>query len=172
MLMHSISKAYDLRSRRLRRTAAHQTAVLMTPFVHRWILRQEATICRRGRPLDAPALSFARRIGVADPERVRTLTVTSIPLPARRLVKAAARFSRVMLADPVALTAGWGIYVQKGIEDDQMVLRHELVHIRQYQLLGRKLFLRRYIMECLIEGYVGAPLEKEARRLSMAAADV
>jgi hypothetical protein len=72
----------------------------------------------------------------------------------------------VVLADPVALTAGRGIYLQAAIADDPVVIRHELVHVRQYERLGRQLFLKRYIRECLVEGYVGAPLEKEARYLS------
>ena len=171
MLGQPKSKASTPWPRHLRRAAAHLLASLMTPIVHCWIRRQETHICRQGRPLDGAALNFARRIGVAEPHRVRVLTVAHIPLPAQRLAKAVARFSHVMLADPVALTAGQGIYVQKGIEDDPMVLRHELVHVRQYQQIGRKRFLRRYILECLIEGYNCAPLEKEARRLSVPAAD-
>lgn len=144
----------------------------MMPFVHGWILRHEALIRRQGRPLHGAEKDFARRIGLSTPEHVRLATVDRIPLPAGWLLKFVARFSRVILSNPVALTAGWGIYVQASAGDDPVIIRHELVHVRQYERLGRQVFLRRYIGECLVEGYTGAPLEKEARRLSTSVDDV
>lgn len=164
--MESKSTDSPFWSRRLRQAAAQLTAKFLTPFVHGWVLRQEAIIRRQGRPLDGSEIAFARLIGVAETDSVRILTIARIPLPAGWLLKGLARFSRVVLADPVALTAGFGIYLQADLKDDLVVIRHELVHVRQYERLGRKVFLKRYIWDCLVEGYAGAPLEKEARRLS------
>jgi hypothetical protein len=47
------------------------------------------------------------------------------------------------------------------------VLRHELVHVLQYERLGRRAFLQQYIHDGLLRGYFDSPLEAEARRLSI-----
>ena len=152
---------------RWRTTIARWTAVILTPPAYHWILRHEAFIRRQGRPLSRPERAATRDIGLLDAGRVRILAVARIPLPADRLRKRIARFSRVVLADPVALTAGYGIYLCDGVQNDRAVLRHELVHVHQYERLGRRLFLRQYVRDCLAIGYLDAPLEKEARRLSV-----
>lgn len=152
--------------RRLRGAVAQLIANLLTPPVYRWLRRQEALIRRQGRPLRGAEIELARQIGLSEPANVRILSVARIPLPAGWLLKGIARFSGVVLADPVALTAGAGIYLMAGLEDDPVVIGHELVHVRQYERLGRLAFLRRYIRDCLLEGYFGAALEKEARRVS------
>ena len=160
------STPVQMRPQRLRRAFAQLTAKMLTPLVHRWILRQEAIIRRQGRPLSRAEMESARGIAISDPARVRIQTVAHIPLPAGWLLKGIARFSRVALADPVALTAGYGIYLCRGLEDDPVVMRHELAHVRQYERLGRRAFLQKYIRDCLVEGYAASPLEKEARRIS------
>ena len=59
------------------------------------------------------------------------------------------------------MTLGKGIYILKGNWD---VIRHELVHVAQYQQLGGiGPFMERYLVECLTCGYFDAPLEVEAR---------
>lgn len=158
------SKPLPARYRRLRRTAARAIVNLLLPPAYRWIVQQEAAIRRRGRPLNAAEVDCARAIGLADPARVRILCVSRIPLPAGWLLKAVARFSRVVLAEPDALTAGRGIYVCEGRDGDRALMRHELVHVRQYERLGRRVFLKQYIHDCIVDGYEGSPLEMEARR--------
>ena len=151
---------------RVRWVAAQIVASFFTPLVHRWLLRQEAFISRQGRPLTAAETNSARRIGLNDPARVRIQTVDRIPQPGGWLLKVIARFSRVALADPVALTAGHGIYLKAELENDPVVIRHELAHVGQYERLGRRAFLQQYIRDCLAAGYTASPLEVEARRLS------
>ncbi len=155
------------RPQRLRQAMARMTAAILAPSVHQWIIRHEAEIRRQGRPLTRAERERASDIGLSDLGRVRIMVVARIPLPAGWLRRRIAWFSRAVLADPVALTAGHGIYLCRGVENDSMVLRHELVHVRQYERLGRRAFLQQYIRDCLIKGYLASPLEKEARRLSV-----
>ncbi len=152
-----------------RAAAARLAAVILTPPVHHWIQRQEERIRREGRPLTRAEFASARNIGLKDSGRVRILVVAHIPLPAGWLLKGIARFSRVALADPVALTAGHGIFLCSAVAADPVVVRHELVHVHQYERLGRRAFLQQYIRDCLVDGYRDSALEKEARRLSIRA---
>ncbi len=162
---HTASAAVPVR-RRLRRVLAQMTANLLTPLVDHWVRRQEAIIRRKGRPLSRAERKRARSIALSDPARIRIQTVARIPVPGGRLLKGIARFSRVALADPVALTAGHGIYLCRAIAADPVVVQHELVHVHQYERLGRRAFLKQYIRDCLVEGYAASPLEIEARRIS------
>lgn len=164
MNLESSSFPLRPRCRRLGRAAVRLTAILLVPPVYRWLRRQETIICRHGRPLGAEEVGFAQALGLASPDRIRIRTVSRIPLPLGWLLKAIARFSRVVLANPAALTAGRGIYVLEGLDGDRALIRHELVHVRQYERLGRRAFLKRYIRGCLVYGYEGSPLEVEARR--------
>jgi hypothetical protein len=152
---------------RLRAAAARLAATILTPPVHHWILRQERKILSNGRPLNRGEQAGTRDIGLSDAARVRVLVVDRIPLPARWLWQRIARFSRAILGDPVALTAGHGIFLCRGRRDNLAVLRHELVHVLQYERLGRRAFLQQYIHDGLLHGYFDSPLEAEARRLSI-----
>jgi hypothetical protein len=89
------------------------------------------------------------------------MEIDPIPLPfPRPLVKLAGRWG-LPLFEPAGMALGKGIYLLAG---RSRVLRHELVHVAQYQRLGGiEPFMRRYLTECLVHGYRDAPLEIEAR---------
>ena len=89
------------------------------------------------------------------------LEVKSVPLRAPRpLVKLASRWG-IPVFEPAGMALGRGIYLLDG---HSRILRHELVHVAQYQRLGGiEPFMRRYLTECLTVGYLNSPLEIEAR---------
>jgi len=65
---------------------------------------------------------------------------------------------------PGGMALGRGIYL---LPRQMASLRHELVHVAQYERLGGiRPFMKRYLAECLMEGYLSAPLEVEARAKS------
>jgi len=73
----------------------------------------------------------------------------------------------------IAITLGRRVYIKPGRENDQVVLRHELVHVRQYDDLGVVRFLSRYSAEYVgnrlrgkshDEAYRAISLEEEAYR--------
>ena len=62
---------------------------------------------------------------------------------------------------PGGMALGRGIYLLPG---NRASLRHELVHVMQYQRaggIGR--FMHRYLVECMTAGYLESELETEAR---------
>ena len=133
----------------------------IAPATARWAQNQERRILKEGIPLAAEGLAIAAELKIERPEEVRVLEVKPIPLPLPRpLVKLAARWG-FPIFEPGGMALGKGIYILKG---NTHVLRHELVHVAQYQQMGGiGPFMHRYLVECLVHGYADAPLEVEAR---------
>ena len=111
--------------------------------------------------------SLVAELGLKDPDRV----------PIRHAPKWMAWTWRGEVA---AMTLPWGIYVRTevlGGESSHLsgLIRHELVHVSQWQRLGVRRFLRRYLGEYLRgrrrglnhqNAYMAISLEKEAREIS------
>jgi hypothetical protein len=133
----------------------------IAPATARWAADQERHILAEGKPLNHEALAFAHELKITEPETIRVLEVKSVPLPAPRpLVQLATRWG-LPVFEPAGMALGRGIYLLDG---QSRILRHELVHVAQYQRLGGiEPFLRQYLTECLLHGYFDAPLEVEAR---------
>jgi hypothetical protein len=133
----------------------------IAPATARWAADQERQILAEGQALDGEGLAFARELEIAEPENIRVLEVKSVPLPAPRpLVKLATRWG-IPVFEPAGMALGRGIYLLDG---HSRILRHELVHVAQYERLGGiEPFMRQYLTECLVHGYLDSPLEVEAR---------
>lgn len=133
----------------------------IAPATTRWAQDQERRILKEGVPLAAEGLAFAAELKIECPEEVRVLELKPIPLPLPRpLVNLAAHWG-LPLFEPAGMTLGKGIYI---LEGHSRVLRHELVHVAQFQQMGGiGPFMQRYLLECLTHGYTDAPLEVEAR---------
>ncbi len=80
------------------------------------------------------------------------------------IAKMGAKFIKV---DNVALTIGNTIYLhnatKKDLVSNKTWLSHELVHVKQYEKLGKMKFLFLYLIECLRKGYYNCKFEVEAR---------
>ncbi len=133
----------------------------IAPATARWAADQERHILAEGQPLNHEALAFALELEITEPESIRVLEVKSVPLPAPRpLVKLATRWG-IPVFEPAGMALGRGIYLLDG---HSRILRHELVHVAQYERLGGiEPFMRQYLTECLVHGYLDSPLEVEAR---------
>ena len=121
--------------------------------------RMDAVALAQGRPLTGAEIETARALGVAHPERVRVHT------EARR---SAEIFAALMGQGLIGgLTTGYGITIKRGMEADWLVA-HELVHVRQFEELGREGMVRRYLTEILVLPDNLIPLEREAIEASEA----
>lgn len=146
------------------RFIAEILADALAPALARWSSRRETEILRHGVPLTAALEQWSEQLGIVDAGRVRVHIQLEIPLPlSARVVTLAARFG-LPLFRPAGMALGRGI---AAISMEPRLLKHELVHVRQYQTLGGHLpFMRAYIIQCLVHGYHHAPLEIEARQLA------
>ena len=96
-----------------------------------------------------------------DAEGVRVLELRPIPLPVPRWLLDMGRRLGFPFFAPGGMALGRGIYLLPG---NRASLRHELVHVMQYQRAGGiRPFMHRYLVECMTEGYMESVLEAEAR---------
>lgn len=134
---------------------------LAMPLIIRWVRAEERFILREGRPLDEPAISDARRMGVATPEKIRLMPFEGIPARHGRIIYRIGK--RVGWFPEIAgITLGHGIYLRKTRMADRKLIAHECVHVGQYERMGTAGFLCAYLTECLLLGYCESPLEREA----------
>ncbi len=135
----------------------------LLPLAAAWAEQQEAHILATGIPLSPSQSSDARQIGVAHPERVRLLTVPTIPTPQHPILRAAGEATELISPFTAGLTLRYGIFIRSDCDGDRFLVAHELVHTAQYERLGSiSAFLRQYLHECLTLGYLNSPLEQEA----------
>ena len=145
----------------LRTMCCHVAAALLAPAAALWSRMRERKILPDGRPLADDLAAFARDIGIREPEGIRVELVNRVPLPLPGFLIPWAKRLEIPVSEPAGMALGWGI---AAISEDPALLRHELVHVLQYQRLGGHLgFMRLYLFECLFHGYFAAPLEVEAR---------
>lgn len=141
----------------------------LLPLAIRWVEEEEERILRQGIPLDESQLELARRIGVAEPDRIRVWNAAGMPTPDDPVLMAAMQLAGMSPSQAMGISFRYGIYLHTSIQDDRRVLAHELTHTLQYERLGSiEAFLQHYVAECLDPGYPAGPLEQEARRMEAA----
>lgn len=137
---------------------------MLLPLACAWAAEQERIILQSGDALTASQLADARRIGVAQPERVRLLRVVQIPIPVHPALAAAASATNLISPSTEGLTLRYGIFLRTDCWEQRALLVHELVHTSQYERLGGfQGFLRPYLLECITPpGYPYGSMEREA----------
>jgi hypothetical protein len=135
----------------------------LLPLVAGWAESVEKRILREGVPLTELELADAKAIGLREPQRVRLLSLASVPTPDDLALKTAAAAIQFLTPATRGLALRYGIFVRSDCWRERQLIAHELVHTVQYERLGGLLpFLRQYLMECLTLGYPQAPMEQEA----------
>jgi len=133
------------------------------PLAVRWASQQEQKILRAGVALDDSQVTDARLMGVARPEKVRLLKVDQVPLPANRLLRWAAKRTKLISSDTAGMALRYGIFIRSDCWQMRRLIAHECVHTAQYERLGGiEEFLSLYLRECLELGYPSGLLEQEA----------
>jgi hypothetical protein len=82
------------------------------PLAVRWASQQEQKILRVGVALDESQRTDARLMGVARPEKVRLLKVDQVPLPANRLLRWAAKRTKLISSDTAGMALRYGIFIR------------------------------------------------------------
>lgn len=136
---------------------------ILLPLASAWAKEQENMILREGVPLTESQKTDAQALGIHHPEKVRLLSVTSIPLPEDPILSNAAQATQLITSQTVGLTLRYGIFVRSDCWANRNLVVHELVHTSQYEKLGGFMpFLQQYLNECITIGYPAAPMEQEA----------
>jgi len=128
-----------------------------------WVQQLEQEVLERGIPLSESQLRDAKQIPVMQPEKVRLLQVSYIPLPDDPELNLAAQTIQLITPNTWGLALRYGILIRNDCWNNRETLVHELVHTSQYERLGgHQQFLNQYLTECIQYGYPAAPLEQEA----------
>lgn len=138
----------------------------LLPRVLDWVKTQEKRALSQGVALTPAALDDARAAGVSAPEKIRVWVVPEIPQPDHPKIKQLAAEVGLITPLTIAITFGYGIFVQEGRSHDRQTLVHECVHVAQYEKLGIEDFLMQYVMQIFKNGYDNAPMEREAREVA------
>ena len=144
-----------------------QQLEMLLPFACVWAAEQERVILQAGAALTDSQLADARRVGVAQPDRIRLSRVVQIPSPTHPGLAAAARATGLISPFTTGLTVRYGIFIRADCWGERPLIVHECVHTMQYERLGGfEGFLRPYLLECISPpGYPFGPLELEAKRV-------
>ncbi len=129
----------------------------------KWATAVEKRILREGVPLSGQEMADARAVDMREPERVRLLALTRVPMPGDLTLRTAASAIQFLTPATCGLTLRYGIFVRSDCWGDRRLVTHELAHTAQYERLGGiEPFLRKYLRECLTIDYPAAPMEQEA----------
>jgi hypothetical protein len=58
----------------------------------------------------------------------------------------------------------FGIFIKKKYKGNNQILKHDLIHWKQYKRMGLFMFYFRYFIQLIIIGYDTMPMEMEARQ--------
>ncbi|MFT4546990.1 MAG: hypothetical protein ACI8XO_002281 [Verrucomicrobiales bacterium] len=150
----------------MKRCLASPASWLLAIPVGFWGWHHERRILRTGRELTPEELADASAVGVVAPERLRVLPVERVPNPFDRVSGLVAKLTGYSIFNPAGMTLRYGVFTVDALEHDRGLLAHEFVHVAQYERFQMFGFMRRYIFQCLADGYLEAPMEIEARELS------
>ena len=136
----------------------------LLPRAADWVADMETDVLRNGEALNETELGFARRIGIATPEKIRLMRVECMPQPSDPTLAWAANETGLLGPSVAGVTFRYAIFVRSDFWRELRLVIHEMPHTHQYERIGGILpFLKQYISECVTAGYDNSPLELEAR---------
>ena len=135
----------------------------LLPRILAWANAQAAHIVLDGDPPNAAGLTLASRVGVAQPERIRILSVPTVPAPEDPELQQIAIEQNLIGPHTAGLTLGYGIFIVDGCLTPRL-LAHECRHVYQYEVAGSiEAFLPLYLQQIAEFSYDRAPYEVDAR---------
>ena len=135
---------------------------LLVPMAIKWYDEVERKYYSQGRILTYTEKIRAKDIGIQNVNRLRIVILNELPMPDTILLRKKAEKYGLGNSYEGARTMGNIIFIKPRYKDNSTIISHELVHIYQQEVLGRKAFIERYIIEMEIMGYLRSPLELEA----------
>lgn len=135
----------------------------LLPSLIDWAERMEKKALSEGIALNEVLRNTATILRIEDIDAVRILAVSSIPEPQTRRIIELGTSLGLSFPSLGGITLGHGILVRRPYIQDNALLTHELVHVRQYeQHKTIAAYLPIYVQQLIRYGYLKMPLELEA----------
>ena len=135
----------------------------LLPKAVSWAEAEAAGGAAVGRELTERERDFARKVGVAHPERIRVISVDALPMPTDPPLRAAAEQTGFLDPGMVGLTLGHSVFICRGHETARL-LSHEFRHVYQYeQARSITEFLPGYLLQIVERGYAATAFELDAQ---------
>jgi hypothetical protein len=137
----------------------------LLPKAIEWAKFCETEICSSGVALNDQGIEIAKRVGVADAERIRIVFVDgSLPYPKDPELAEVGIATGLFGPDMAGITLGYGIYISREHASIRL-FSHEFRHVHQYEKAGStEIFLDKYLRDVAQFGYFNSPYEIDARR--------
>lgn len=130
-----------------------------------WSAQQEKALASQGRALSPDELKTATQIGLRHSEKVRVVTVASLPMPEDSFLAGELKKLGFGATTAGGLTLGYVIMIHPKYEGEKWLIVHELVHVKQREQLGAEAFLRKYLLELRVVSYEKSSLEAKANKI-------
>jgi hypothetical protein len=135
----------------------------LLPILIDWGERMEKRALSEGIAVNDILRNAATILRIKDIGAVRILAVPSICEPENQRIVALAAALGLSFSNLGGITFGHGILVHRSYAQDNALLTHELVHVRQYEQAGTiARYLPVYVQQLIQYGYQNMPLEREA----------
>src|SRR2546426_12396570 len=108
----------------------------LLPLASSWAQEQESIILRQGVPLTNSLLEDAKRLRIAQPQRVRLRAAEQIPMPLHPMLRDVAEKVGLLSSLTIGLTLRYGIVIRSDCWGDRRLVVHELAHVAQYERFG------------------------------------
>jgi len=139
----------------------------LLPLAVAWVKAEEQRVLQKGLPLSESQLQLARQIPVRHPEKVRLLSVSSIPFPRDPSLQQAAVEIGLLTNLNDAVMFGYGICLCTDQIQNRFLLTRELVLVARHEEMGGiEPFLREYLSQVVLSGSDLAPMEVEAGQIA------
>ncbi len=138
--------------------------LLLLPRARRWM--RETIDAARPHSMSIAECGFDHLPGVLSRDllaHVRIVAVDEVPQPP--LERWGLAGEALLVSDAAGITLDQMIFVKSGLQRDESLVFHELVHAVQWRTLGVNRFLALYGLLLLEHGYVDHPLEAMAYHL-------
>ena len=131
-----------------------------------WVKQQEEKFSHSGRQLSIQEFFMAKAMGVQYPEQVRVVVIADFPIPTQQPLLN--EYKNIGFTSPEVggQAFGYTILIKPRYAGKDWLLLHELVHVAQFERIGIKRFVARYLTELKTLGYRDSLIEIEAREKS------
>ena len=109
---------------------------------------------------------MAKAMGVQNPEKVRVVVKADFPIPTQQPLLNEYKNIGFTSPEVSGQAFGYTILIKPRYAGKDWLLLHELVHVAQFEIIGLKKFVARYLTELKTLGYRGSLIEIEARKKS------